>query len=312
MRILCFTNMYPTKNKPWAGSFVRELVEAIRATGTNVAVLAFDGRRRKSAYAEAVLQLRRTLRQEPFDLIHAHYGLTGVLAVSQRRVPVVVTFHGSDTRISWQARLSWLAARLATPVFVSRDGARRLGCPNADVIPAGVDLELFQPRPAAEARRSLGWSMRDRYVLLPGSRDKPAKGARLFDDVIAEIRRLEPDVTPVSLQGFSREEVVDVMNAVDVTLMTSTFEGSPVAIKESLACTTPVVSVPVGDVPQLLEGLPGCTIAPRDPTALAGAVLKAFECGGDTALRRRVEPLSSRRTAERTLALYEGVLAKTS
>jgi glycosyltransferase involved in cell wall biosynthesis len=312
MRVLCFTNMYPTKDEPWTGSFVREFVDGLRALGTSVEVLAFDGRRRKRAYFEAMPQLQRALREASFDLIHAHYGLTGVLAVWQRRVPVVVTFHGSDTRIPWQARLSWLAARLATPVFVSRDGARRLGCPNATIIPAGVDLDLFKPRPITEARKALGWPVRGRYVLLPGARADPAKGVRLFDDVIAEIRKLAPDVTPVSLEGFSREEVADVMNAVDVTLMTSRFEGSPVSIKESLACMTPVVSVPVGDVPELLEGLPGCAVAPRDSVVLARSLLQAFELGGDAALRQRVEPLSSRRLAERTLALYEQVLAKTA
>jgi teichuronic acid biosynthesis glycosyltransferase TuaC len=310
MRVLCLTNMYPTEAQPWAGSFVRELVEELRSLGTTVEILAFDGRRRKRAYAEIVPVFRRTLREEQFDLIHAHYGLTGAIAVWQRRLPVVVTFHGSDTRIPWQARVSWLAARLATPVFVSSDVAQRLGCPNATVIPAGVDLELFKPRPAAEARKALGWPIRGRYVLLPGARSNPAKGVRLFDDVIAETRKLAPDVTPVSLEAFAREEVVDVMNAVDVTLMTSSSEGSPVSIKESLACTTPVVSVPVGDVPQLVDGLPGCAIAPRDSVVLARAVLQAFERGRDAALRRRVEPLSSRRVAERTLALYEGVLTK--
>jgi glycosyltransferase involved in cell wall biosynthesis len=100
------------------------------------------------------------------------------------------------------------------------------------------------------------------------------------------------------------------MNAVDVTLMTSDFEGSPVSIKESLACATPVVSVPVGDVPDLLAGLPGCQIAPRDPFALADAVLRALEHGADPVLRKRVERLSRRHVAERTVAMYESVLGR--
>jgi glycosyltransferase involved in cell wall biosynthesis len=307
------TNMYPTEDEPAAGCFIRELVEGLRALGTRVEVLAFDGRRRKQAYAEALIQLRRTLRRRRFDLVHAHYGLTGALAVSQRKAPVVVTFHGSDTCIPWQAGVSWLVARFATPVFVSRDGAQRLGCPNAAIIPAGVDLDLFKPRPMAEARKALGWPSRGRYVLLPGARANPDKNVRLFDAVITETSRLVDDLTPVSLEGFSRERVVDVMNAVDVTLMTSVFEGSPVSIKESLACMTPVVSVPVGDVPQLLDGLPGCAIAPRDDAAaLARAVVRALEGGRHSALRRRVEWVSSRRIAERTVALYESVLTTAS
>ena len=309
MKVLCFTNMYPTEAEPWAGCFVRDLVEDVRALGTDVEVLAFDGRKRKRAYAEAGVMLRRALRGGRFDLVHAHYGLTGVVALGQRNVPTIVTFHGSDTgTIPWQGWLSWFVARLTTPVFVSRDGARRLGCSNAVVIPAGVDVDLFQWRPAAEARRSLGWPEHGRLVLLPGARANPRKGAPLFDLTVRELRRRVPDVAPVSLEGFRRDQAADVMNAVDVTLMTSDFEGSPVSIKESLACMTPVVSVPVGDVPELLEGLPGCAVAPRDPTALAEAVLAAFDTGGDPALRRRAERLARHRIAERTVAVYESVL----
>jgi glycosyltransferase involved in cell wall biosynthesis len=301
--------MYPTEAEPWAGCFVRDLVEDVRALGTDVEVLAFDGRKRKRAYAEAGVMLRRALRGGRFDLVHAHYGLTGVVALGQRNVPTIVTFHGSDTgTIPWQGWLSWFVARLTTPVFVSRDGARRLGCSNAVVIPAGVDVDLFQWRPAAEARRSLGWPEHGRLVLLPGARANPRKGAPLFDLTVRELRRRVPDVAPVSLEGFRRDQAADVMNAVDVTLMTSDFEGSPVSIKESLACMTPVVSVPVGDVPELLEGLPGCAVAPRDPTALAEAVLAAFDTGGDPALRRRAERLARHRIAERTVAVYESVL----
>jgi glycosyltransferase involved in cell wall biosynthesis len=310
MNVLCLTNMYPTADDPVAGCFVRDLVEDVRELGIEVTVLAFDGRERKRAYAEAGLALRRALRGGHFDLVHAHYGLTGVLAVGQRRVPVVVTFHGSDTRIRWQAACSRFVARLATPVFVSKDGARRLGCAGADVIPAGVDIELFHPRPREEARASLGWPERGRYVLLPGARGNPDKGVSLFDAVVEEARKRARDVVPVSLEGFSREQVAQVMNAVDVTLMTSKFEGSPVSIKESLACMTPVVSVPVGDLPSLLAGLPGCAVVARDPVALADATLKALEGGGDPALRQRVEGLSRSRVAERTVALYDSVVGR--
>jgi len=311
MNVLCFTNMYPTATDPKKGCYVRDLVEDVRALGVDVEVLAFDGAERKWAYAEAGLMLRRALRSRRFDLVHAHYGLTGVVSLGQRRIPTVVTFHGSDTGnpyAKWQGWLSWFVARLATPVFVSADGARRLGRPNSAIIPAGVDLELFRWRPAAEARRTLGWPEQGRFVLLPGTRLNPTKGAPLFDAVVRELRRREPDVTPVSLERFPRKKVAAVMNAVDVTLMTSVFEGSPITVKESLASGTPVVSVPVGDVCQILEGLPGCAIEARDPIALADAVFTAFDHGADPALRRRVEPLSRGRIAERTVALYKSTV----
>jgi glycosyltransferase involved in cell wall biosynthesis len=226
-------------------------------------------------------------------------------------VPTVVTFHGSDTGyVAWQARVSWFVARVTTPIFVSREGARRLGCANAAVIPAGIDPERFRPRSASEARAALGWSHRGPLILLPGSRANVRKGAELFDAVVQEVRCSAPDVESVTLEGFRREQVADVMNAVDVTLMTSHSEGSPVAIKESLACMTPVVSVPVGDLPEILADLPGCAVVPRDAPALATAVLAALDAGGDPALRRRALLFSGRRLAERTVALYESVLAR--
>ena len=219
LRVLCLTNMYPTESDPSTGSFVRELVEEVRRLGVHVEVLAFDGRRRKRRYAEAAVLLRRALRDGRFDLVHAHYGLTGMVALSQRRVPTLVTFHGSDTGyVRWQGWVSWLVARCATPVFVSRDGARRLGCPDAAVIPAGADLARFRPRPASEARRALGWAESGHIVLFPGSRSNERKDARLFDSVVKELRRYVPDVRTVSLEGFSRSQVVDVMNAVDLML----------------------------------------------------------------------------------------------
>jgi glycosyltransferase involved in cell wall biosynthesis len=313
MKVLCFTNIYPSTAEPSAGCFVRDLVEDLRGLDVDVQVLAFSGRERRRAYAKAGLEFRRTVAAGDFDLVHAHYGLTGVLAVTQRNVPVVVTFHGSDTgnpRVRWQAWFSWFVARLSTPIFVSADGALRLGCPNAAVIPAGVDVDLLQPQSRAEARTALGWPNECRYVLLPGARANPDKGAGLFDAAVGEVRKRVRDLTPVSLEGFSREQVAKVMNAVDVTLVTSAFEGSPVAVRESLACMTPVVSVPVGDLPQLLSGLPGCAIVPRDPVALADAIVRAFASGRDPILRKRAERLSRRLVAERTVALYESVLAR--
>ncbi len=308
MRVLVVTNMYPTPAEPWFGCFVKEQVEDLRRLGVEIEVLAFDGRRQRSAYALNAWRLRQILLHERFDLVHAHYGLTGALAACQRRVPVVTSFHGSDTVIPWQRAISWLVARSTTPVFVNAETARRLGCARALVVPTAVDLDLFQPVERSEARRALGWPERARYVLLPGARGNPVKGAALFERVVERARGGLPNLVPVSLEGFSRRQVALVMSAVDVTLMTSLWEGSPVTVKESLASLTPVVSVAVGDVPELLAGLPGCAVAPRDADALAAAVFRALEAPRDPSLRERVRPFSRPAIAERMVHVYRGVL----
>ncbi len=103
----------------------------------------------------------------------------------------------------------------------------------------------------------------------------------------ASSRRTRPDVIARSLEGFDRDGVRDALTAADVVLMTSLWEGSPVAVKEALACGTPVVSVPVGDVAEVLGDLPPCAVRPREAGALGTAVLAALAGADREALRAR-------------------------
>lgn len=309
MRVLCLTNMYPSATEPAVGSFVRDQVDDLRELGIDVEVLAFDGRVHKSNYARAAAQLRTRLRGDPFDLVHAHYGLTGAVSLAQRRVPVVTTFHGSDVGyIPWQSKVSWLVARATTPIFVARRHAEQVGMATAWVIPAGVSLSAFRIEPRSEARRRLGWPEEGRRVLLPGARANTRKGAPLFDAVVDSLR-LDGPVTPVSLEGYEREQVCDVLNAVDVVLVTSLWEGSPVTVKEALACGTPVVSVEVGDVPEMLAGLPGCSCHPREADSLVAGVRAAFASTDRESLRRRASVYERATLARRVVAVYESVLS---
>lgn len=310
MKVLTVTNMFPTPSEPWFGSFVKDQTDALRKLGVSVEIFNFDGRKNWPVYGTAALAVRKLVAHGEFDVVHAHYGLSGAVALCQRSVPVVTTFHGSDTaQVAWQRRVSWIVARLSTPVFVAAANARRLGLPNALVLPVGVDTALFRPVDRADARAALAWESDPTYVLLPGRRSNLVKRADLFDRVVEVLGRSLPDVRGVSLEGYSRREVANVMNAVDVVLLTSDHEGSPVAVKEALACNTPVVSVPAGDVPDILAGLPGCATAPRDPGLLADAVLSALTVRDD-ALRLRALHYSHDRVAGKILEVYNRVQSR--
>jgi hypothetical protein len=129
MRVLVVTNMYPSANEPQFGSFVKEQVEDLRALGIDMELSFFDGRVSWTRYVEAARTIRGLVKQDRFDLVHAHYGLCGAVALGQRYVPVVTTFHGSDVSgaIRWQTWISRLAARHSRPIFVSKEGARAPG-----------------------------------------------------------------------------------------------------------------------------------------------------------------------------------------
>src|SRR6266550_7579016 len=97
MRVLVMTAMWPRPENPAFGSYVRSQVEALKRAGVEVEVLVLQGRSRKLIYLKAPFQLRRRLDTDTsIELVHAHYGLVGIVARTQFRVPLVVTYHGDD------------------------------------------------------------------------------------------------------------------------------------------------------------------------------------------------------------------------
>jgi glycosyltransferase involved in cell wall biosynthesis len=314
VKILVLTNMLPTPKHPSLGVFVREQIEDLRRLGLELSVVLVDGATTRLNYFRGAALVRRALDRFPADLVHAHYGLTGAIAVTQRRAPVVTTFHGSDCNGDrpWQTAVSWFVARLCNPIFVSAELAAGIGCEGAPVIPAAVDLEVFKPIERREARRTLGWPEDGVVALLPGSRQVARKRADLFDAALEHARTTVPGIRGTSLEGLGREQVALMMNAVDVTVMTSNYEGSPVAVKESLACLTPVVSVPVGDVEPFLRGLPGCSVVPRESARIGDALVSALGAERSPELRERAAMFSRPIVAELVAEVYRAVIERES
>jgi glycosyltransferase involved in cell wall biosynthesis len=313
IRVVVLTNMYPTANEPHFGCFVKDQVDDLRRLGVDVSVLAFDGRARKHRYLTTASRLRQALRHGRCDLVHAHYGLSGMVASLQLATPVVTTFHGSDASVPWQRNVSRLVARRTQPIAVAPVIAANLRVPDAPVIPCAVDLDLFRPLDRAAARRALGWPVGGPCVLFPGDRRDRSKVTNkrvdVFDALIDRLRRSGVGAVPASLDGLSREQVALAMNAADVVVVTSMSEGAPVVVKESLACQTPVVSVAVGDVSTVIAGLPGCAIVRRDPEALARAVGRALRVPRDPRLREAMHGYGREPIAERVLQVYRRLVA---
>src|SRR6266542_3061475 len=151
MKLLTVTNMWPTADAPQFGVFVSRQVDELRRAGIDVSVLFIDGRSTRVNYARGIFAFRAALGSEGFDVIQANYVFSGVIARAQRQCPIVLTHHGVEVFQTWQAPLCWAMSRLVDRVVVRSEQMRqRLGLPSARVIPAGVDLDLFRPRPKAE------------------------------------------------------------------------------------------------------------------------------------------------------------------
>jgi len=97
-----------------------------------------------------------------------------------------------------------------------------------------------------------------------------------------------------------------LMNAVDVVLMTSFSEGSPQFIKEAMACNCPIVSVPVGDVPDVINEVEGCYISTYEAADIVAKLKQALKLEKRTEGRNRIIELGldSETVAKRILEVY--------
>lgn len=277
MRVLTVTNMYPTDADPTYGTFVGDEVAALRADPriSFCEVQFIDGRADRRNYLRAIGQLHYAIRRGRPDVVHAHHGLAGAVAVTQRAVPVVITYHTGDLELEpWQRLVSRQAYRLAAEnICVSRRAMAQLPGP-AHHITCGVDTTLFAPVDREAARTRFAVPDGALAVLFPSSPTRPKKAYPRFQEVLERLRTQGTEVHELRLQGLTRDEVPDLMAAADVMLMVSTQEGSPVAVMEALACGLGVVSTPAGDVPSMLAGARNAYCAEYDAAAFADAVLR--------------------------------------
>lgn len=262
-------------------------------------------------YVKAYFRMRSAIKSIKPDVIHAHYGMTGLLANFQRRVPVVTTYHGSDINLSKVRKLSQMSMRLsAFNIFVSRKNVEQAGAKsNYELIPCGVDTSVFHKMDKAEARAMMNLPMDGKLVLFAGAFDVSIKNADLAKVSVAMLE----DVKLLELKGYSREEVAVLLNAVDCMLMTSKSEGSPQIVKEAIATGCPIVSVDVGDVKERINGLNNCVIADRNPQSIADAVKSVIDNGqrvvnGEEKIK--AEGLDNEGVATKIVSIYKKVIGK--
>ena len=294
-------------NKGYYAPFIVEQADALRALGCEVEFFGVVGKG-PAGYAKNLKKLKAVIKEFGPDVVHAHYGLCGLLACLQHRVPVVTTFHGSDINEKSVLPFSRMAMRRsAHNVFVSRDNmALSVRKKKSSLVPCGVNPDDYPVVSKARAREEMGLSPDGKYVLFAGAFDNKVKNHPLAEEAV---KACEENVELLELKGYTRHQVALLMSAADALLMTSFTEGSPQVIKEAMMCGLPIVSVNVGDVSERITGLEGCFIAAREPKALAAALSGALTFGGRTAGRERIKSLGlfSDRIASHLLEIYNRV-----
>ena len=298
-----------SNNKHQFAPFVVEQVEALRGCGCEVDFFGVSGKG-VSGYLKNLSALKKKIREFQPDVIHAHYGLSGLLANLQRKVPVVTTYHGTDVNSPKVYRFSRMALRLsAWNIFVSRGIMEKAkATKKCSLIPCGVTLEDFLLVDKTEARTRLGLLPDKKRVLFAGAFDNTVKNAPLAFEVVQLLSGSA--VQLLELKGYTREEVNLLLCAVDALLLTSWNEGSPQVVKEAMACGCPIVSVDVGDVKERINGLDGCFVSlSREPQELAELLQKALSFEERTEGRKRLiaDGLDNKSVARCLFEIYEKV-----
>jgi teichuronic acid biosynthesis glycosyltransferase TuaC len=323
MKVLIATSIYPTKENPVRGTFVRTQVEYLKRAGVEVELLVLQGRSRKLMYPKAALELRRRLADRSIDLVHAHYSYVGIIARTQWKVPVVVSYCGDDILGTMNVRgtptlfsgLAVFAGRLlsnqADGVIVkSPEMASRLKRKDVHVIPNEIDFEVFRPKDKGQARAILGLDPRKKYLLFAADPEIPVKRYPLAKAIADEMSLQDPAIELLVVYKEPQERLPLFMNACDALVFTSYQEGSPNVVKQAMACNLPIASTDVGDVREIIGNTRWCYICKPDVQGFSQCLADILRHRERTPGREQVQHLSGPAVAQRIIAVYEQVLRR--
>ncbi|MEZ5102824.1 MAG: glycosyltransferase, partial [Thermoleophilia bacterium] len=197
MRILLVSQMYPGRDDPDLGIFVRQLERELRGLGHELERAVVDRRAGgKARFARLGIDAIRAARRFRPDVVYAHFLFpTGAIAAAAARAAgcgLVVTAHGRDVRnvgaIPGVRDATRLALRRADGIIcVSEHLRRELAAKlpdladRIDVIDCGVDLTRFRGGEPTEARARIGWVGEGPFVVQIGSLDDRKNPLRLAD-----------------------------------------------------------------------------------------------------------------------------------
>ncbi len=309
MKVLAVTNMYPTAWRPDFGPFIKAQIDSERKEGIDIDVLFINGEKSKYNYLWGFFRFGARLLTRRYDLIHAHYVFSGIIARAQLFYPIVLTHTGAQVFQGWQALPSRLISRIVDRVIVrTQEMKDKMRFDKAEIVPAGVDFDLFKPMSQEECRRQLGLPLDKKLVLWAGEYYIPRKRYDIVEKAVAILQRKMPEAELVLATGHPLNVVPLYMNACDVLLLVSNAEGSPNVIKEAMACNLPIVSVPVGDVPEVIGNTEGCYLCSQDPENVADKLQLALLRGKRTSGRENITHLEIGAVSRRIITLYEGLL----
>lgn len=287
--------------------FVVEQAEAVRVLGHTIDYFPIEGSG-PLAYFKASKSLRHKISLFKPDIIHAHYGLSGITAVLQNRIPVVTTFHnGEVSSIGVNIVSSIFSLRAQHVIYVAQhiyDKCYFKSKTHYSILPCGISIGDCVITEYHEARQELGFQPDKKYILFGGGFDNLRKNYSLLQQAIDVLGRT--DIEVLEMKGLDRLTITKLMCACDLFALPSKSEGSPQALKEAMACNCPILATNIADIKHLLGTLDGHYLCSFEPADVADKLAQALSYKGRTKGRQRIIELGleNDKVAEKLIDIY--------
>jgi len=270
-----------------------------------------------NGYLGNLKRLKDSIKEICPDIIHAHYSLSAYLATLARAKPLVVSLMGSDVKSSRLARIVTYVLSMIYwrhIIVKSEDMQKNMKIASLTVIPNGVDMDIFTPLDKMDSQNKIGWDINKQHILFAANPSRPEKNYILANEAFILLNDKQAELH--SLSSVPNGQVPIWINAADVVILTSLWEGSPNVIKEAMACNRPIVATNVGDIAWLFGDTEGCYLTLFDPKDVAEKIQHALQFSrskGKTNGRQRIEALGldSVTIANKIIDVYKKTINET-
>jgi glycosyltransferase involved in cell wall biosynthesis len=265
-------------------------------------------------YIKLLFNLSGYLKKNSFDIIHSHYSITSIItSLAIPRKKIVVSLMGSDTErkgivlllIRAFSTLFW-----KTIIVKTERMKNRFKIKNTIVLPNGVDFNRFVPISKDTAQCKVGFSTQNINILFLADSSRTEKNVTLARSAVKLLNN--PNVILHEIYPIPQNLVPYYLNAADVLVLSSIYEGSVNIVKEAMACCTPIVSTDVGDVKENIISTKGCYIASHDPSDFSDKISQAIQFNSKTNGRDNIQHLNSSEIARRLVNIYSLQLNNTA
>lgn len=276
MRVLHITTNYPTTDFPIFGIFVKEQVESLQKLGIDCDVFYCDGKGRGFwQYITYVPKLFMKIMAGKYDIIHCHHTLSAIILSMTGLFPFkkVVLSYQNDPEREW-GKIVFCMMHLFCSKIIIKNKSSYLKYRKTVYLPNGCNEDFFRPLDKKECRMALGWDLKKKYFVFMDSNKgvRTQKRKDRFDTAVEILISRGFDVEPIVLRNTPREQMPIILNACDLHMLSSDFEGSPNSVKECMCCNVAVVSTDVGNVREMIGDIPGNAVVKElSPEALADA-----------------------------------------